>query len=165
MWLNKVGHQIVKTINLLIRVGAYLAIVALVSMMLLTVCDVFLRYAFNCPILGGMEITESMMITLAFLAIAYCALEKGNVKMDILVSRLPSRGQVAFDIVGYILCLVLSIPMAWCYLTEAFDIQRLGQVSTILRIPAYPFYLVVFFGCTMLSIVLLIELVKIAAVG
>ncbi len=160
MWLNKLGQQIVKITNLLIRLGAYISAAVLVSMMLLTVCDVFLRYVFNRPILGSIEITQSMLITLAFFAIAYCALIGGNVKMDLLVSNLPPRGQAAFDIAGYVFCLALSIPMTWRFLSEALDMQRLGLASAILGIPNYPFYLVVSVACAMLSIVLLIELVK-----
>ena len=159
MWL-KAGNRIVNIINLIIRLGAYIAVAMLIFMMLLTVCDVFLRYALDRPIPGGYELTESMMVTFSFLAIAYCALVRGNVRMDIFVSRLPPTAQNIYDIVGYVVCLAVSIPIAWRNFTEAMEVQSIGLASTVLRIPAYPCYLLIFIGMTLLSLVFLSNLVN-----
>jgi len=154
------AQRVLKIIDIVIKSGAYVGIAVLISMMLLTVSDVFLRYVFNHPIMGGMEITESMLITLSFLAIAYCALEDGNVKMDYLVRRLPLKGHLALEIFGYIFCLALTVSMTCLYIPLAMYMQRVGEMSETLGIPAYPFYLVMFFACLMLSCVLLVKLVK-----
>lgn len=156
----KLAQQMTNIIKPIIRLGGYVAGVVLAAMMLLTVLDVFLRFVFNRPIRGGMEITEHMMGVLSFLAISYCATEGRHVKVDLLVSRLKDRGQTIFAIIGWALSLVLFIPMTLVYIPEAIDIQSYGEQSEVLNIPAFPFYIVVIIGCGLLSMVLLVELIK-----
>lgn len=156
----KLGLKMTNAIKPVIRIGGYIAAVVLAAMMLLTVLDVFLRYVFNRPILGGMEITEHMMLVLCFLAISYCATEGRHVKVDLLVARLKDRVQTIFAVIVYGLSLVLFIPMTLVYIPEAIVVQRFGEESEVLGIPAFPFYIVVIIGCGLLSIVLLVELIK-----
>ena len=156
----KVGQQMTNIIRPVIRLGGYVAGVVLAAMMLLTVLDVFLRFVFNRPILGGMEITEYMMGVLSFLAISYCATEGRHVKVDLLVSRLKDKGQAIFAIIGCALSLMLFIPMTLVYIPEAIAVRYYGEQSEVLGIPAFPFYVVVIIGCGLLSIVLIVELVK-----
>lgn len=160
MNLDRLVQRVQKSINIAVKSGAYVGMTVLVLMMLVTVVDVFLRYAFDSPILGSIEIVEFMLIIVAFLAIPYCALEEGHVKMDFAVSRLPPRGQTAVEIVGYIFCLILSVTMTYLYIPEAIHNLRIGESSQILGIPAFPFYLIIFMGCLMLSLVLLVNLIK-----
>ena len=154
------AQRVLKIINIFIKGGAYVGITVLILMMLVTVSDVFLRYVFNRPILGSIEIVKFSLVIVAFLAIPYCALEDGHVKMDFAVSRLPPRGQTVIEIVGYIFCLVLAITMTCLYIPEAIEMRRVGESSIVLGIPAYPLYLIIFVGCLMLSLVLLVNLIK-----
>ena len=156
----KSAQPAANAIKTVIRIGGYIAVVALAVMMLLTVFDVFLRFVFNRPILGAMEITEYLMVTLSFLAIAYCAMEKGHVKVQLLVSRLKTRGRTILGIIGHVLSLVLCIPMTLVYIPEAVDVLRTGERSEVLGIPAFPFYIVVIIGCGLLTIVVLIALIN-----
>ena len=55
-------------INAIVRTLVYAAMVILGAMMLLTVIDVFGRYLLNRPLVGSTEVTEVMMVTLAFFA-------------------------------------------------------------------------------------------------
>ncbi len=147
----------------MIRATGYIAGFFLLVLMLLTVCDTLLRAVFNAPILGGMEICESAMLILGAFAIVYCAYEKGHVTVDILVSKLSPKGQGIVEIIGYVLCLVLVIPMTLVYIPEAMIKWRLSEVSTVLRIPDFPFYIVIVIGFTMFCLVILnaiIETVK-----
>ena len=160
MNLRRLAQRVLKIIRIFIKSGAYVGIAALILMMLVTVSDVFLRYVFNRPILGSIEIVKFLLIIVAFLAIPYCALEDGHVKMDFAVSRLPPRGQTVIEIVGYIFCLVLTITMTCLYIPEAIEMRRVGERSIVLGIPAYPLYLIIFVACLMLSLVLLVNLIK-----
>ena len=60
----------------------------LFCMMLLTVCDVIGRYAFNSPITGAYEVTETMMVATVFFFIPFT--QKKQRAFDI-VSRLGDR--------------------------------------------------------------------------
>ena len=56
----------------------------IVALMLYTVLDVILRYVFNKPFSGSLEVTEFAMSAIVFLGIAYCGWVGGHVAVDIL---------------------------------------------------------------------------------
>lgn len=156
----KLGQQVANAAKPVIRIGGYIAAVTLAAMMLLTVLDVFLRFVFNRPILGGIEITEHMMVVLSFFAIAYAGIEGIHVKVELLVKRLQRKAREIFAIIGYVLSLALCIPLTLVYIPEAITVKNFGEESEVLAIPAFPFYVVVIIGCTLLTLVVFIELLK-----
>ena len=56
----------------------------LMALMVYTVVDVVLRYVFNRPFSGSLEVTEFAMSVIVFLGIAYCGWIGGHVAVDIL---------------------------------------------------------------------------------
>ena len=84
--------------RLLSRLTVYLAILVVAAMMLLTVSDVTMRYIFNQPIAGTIEIVEYMMVCL-LLGMATCALERRLIKVGIVKERLPKKAQAIIEIV------------------------------------------------------------------
>lgn len=158
--LSKLGKYTDKVFNYFVRRVSYLAAAILVAMMMITVADVFLRFALNRPILGSTEIVEFMMVSLAFLTISWCVLEKGHVRMDIFVTRFKPRVQAMFEIASYIFCLVLYVPITWRYIPETMENWRMGETSIVLQIPTHPFYFIVIIGCGMVCLALLSNLLK-----
>lgn len=156
----KLAQRLTKIIRPVIRTGGILAAVALVAIMLVTVLDVFLRYVFNRPLLGTIEITESLMVTLSFLAIASCAFDDGHVSVDLVVLLLKKKWKSVFHILGYILGLLLFVPMTYVFVPEAFSVWEGGEASEVLAIPSFPFYVFVIIGCAAVTIVLIIQLLN-----
>src|ERR1700752_2847211 len=70
--------------------GSFLRLLALiggwgiVALMVYTVADVVLRYIFNRPFSGSIEVTEFAMSAIVFLGIAWCGWVGGHVAVDIL---------------------------------------------------------------------------------
>lgn len=156
----KITQQLESIIRWVARLGGYIAAVAIVAMMMVTVVDVVLRFFFNSPLMGSIEISEYIMVVLSFLAMAYCAIEGGHVTVDLVVSLLKKKTQIAWDVFGYVSGLVLFIPMTLVFIPEAIEVYQMGDESEVLYIPAFPFYIVVIVGCAFISLVLAIELVK-----
>ena len=154
----KLVQQITNIIKPVIRFGGHISGVAMMAIILVTVLDVFLRYVFNRPILGTIEITEYLMVVLSFLAIASCAMDKGHVTVDLLFQRLKKRWKTIYEAFGFLLCLILYVPMTYVFIPEARNVALIDERSEILGIPAFPFYVVVIIGCALVTIVLLIEL-------
>lgn len=162
MWLDKCRYA-ARAIYAVSRFIGDFGAVVLVAMMLLTVADVFLRYAFNRPIQGTTEVTEFMMVTMVFPAVVWCTLRKAHVRVSLVVSRFSLIVQALFDIVSSLLCLGLFSFISWNNFLAAWDKWLTGQVSVLLSIPVYPFYLVVAIGCGMVGLLLLTNLVEIVA--
>ena len=67
-----------------LRLMALCGGIVLVALMGYTVLDVILRYGFNKPFSGSLEITEFAMSLIVFFGIAYCGWTGGHVAVDIL---------------------------------------------------------------------------------
>lgn len=81
--------------------------------MLLTVSDVCLRYFFNRPVMGATELTQDMMVYLSFLGLAWCAMMKSHLKVDLVMAYFPSRMQAAVDALTILAGLCMAALIAW----------------------------------------------------
>ena len=146
-----------KIIHYLSRMFAYIAMGVLGLMMLLTVVDVFLRYFFNSPITGTTEVTEFMMVIVVFPALAWCAVKRRHVQVDLLVSHLPLAVQKIIDTFTLLLTLGIFVIITWQSVLESMDVQT---TTALLHLPHAPFHWILTAGFALfcLSVVsLLIE--------
>lgn len=163
MWIGKSGRSIATVINQACRAAGILALIFLLAMMVLVVLDVFLRYFFNNPILGSIELVEYFMVVAGFLGIAWCAVKGGHVKVDMLLSRLPPRAQAIIDSITLILTMTVVPLVSWQGFAQARHAQLVKSASDILEIPDYPFYLVVGISYALLFLVEVILLAELIA--
>lgn len=125
------------------RYAGYVATVALGLMMLLTVADVFLRYFFSKPITGTTEITEFMLVIVVFPALAWCAVKKRHVNVDLLVSIFSPKVQLITDTITLLASLGIFIIISYHSVLESLDVNT---TTTFLNLPRAPFYWVMTFG-------------------
>lgn len=147
--------------------GRFLRLLALgggVVLMLLmgyTVLDVVLRYVFNRPFSGSVEITEFAMALIVFLGIAHCGWTGGHVAVDILERPLAHPRLRHVPALLTSIGAVLFAVVAWLTAVEALTTMQ--RVSNMVRWPHFPFLLAVAFGSAMYAIVLLIQAIKMLA--
>ncbi|MFX0199126.1 MAG: TRAP transporter small permease [Candidatus Hodarchaeota archaeon] len=158
--LNQIIQNAQTVVNSVSRIASLLGTAALIIMMGLVVTDVFLRYFVHRPIPGIPELVEVAMVTIAFLSLAWCAVRKGNVKVELVVSRFSARVQAAFDIIAHLTGLVVFSALSLVGFLEAGHMWRIDNVSRTLHVPSYPFFLVLAVGSAMLCLVLLVDLVR-----
>lgn len=140
------------------RVLHGIGIAVLALMMGITGVDVFLRYVFNRPITGSTEIIAHMMAIIVGFGLAYCAVMKGHVTVDLVISRLQQRTQAVINAVTTLFSFGLLSIMTWqlcCHMKELF---ASGESSVVLLIPAFPFVALVALGSAILSLVFLSDL-------
>ena len=144
--------------NIVTQIFGYASIIVLVAMMLLTVSDVFCRYAFNKPIMGTPEVVTLMMVTLGFVAIVLCTGKRTHIKVDILNKYIPSTAK-AISEGFYALCGTgLFIFISWQNFVQAGVIRDTDNITQILDIPYYPFYLITSFSCGVVALLLFINM-------
>lgn len=158
--LRRTGHSIETAINQTSRAINIIGMIVLVAMMLLTVGDVFLRYVFNQPIVGSVELTTYFIVVVGFCGLAWCAVRGGHAKVDLLVIRFSPRVQAIFESVTCLLSLTVVPLLAWQGIEASNLARQVNTYSYFLEIPAYPFHLVLGISSAMLSLVLLTILVK-----
>ncbi len=135
------------------------AMAVLVAMMLLTVSDVFLRYALKKPILDSIALTEYMMVCAVFLALAWCEVNGKHVTVDLIVTRFSPRIQAIFSSCMYFIELGLCLLITWQSYRETLVIRELHKTSLLLKVPVYPFYFILTFGFALFSLVMLIRFI------
>jgi TRAP-type C4-dicarboxylate transport system permease small subunit len=135
----------------------------IVALMIYTVLDVILRYAFNRPFSGSFEITEFAMSAIVFLGIAYCGWVGGHVAVDVLRGSLDSPRLRLVPAVLTLIGGLLFAAVAWLTAEEA--LSTMNRVSNMMRWPHYPFQLIVALGSAMYAIVLFIQTFRIMRSG
>jgi TRAP-type C4-dicarboxylate transport system permease small subunit len=148
MDVETISNKLGRVSSLLAYMGAF----SLFLMMALTTADVVARYLFNAPILGVFEITEFMVLILIFSFLGYAQSVKSHVSVELLVARLPKRIQVYIDLFDHAVCLMLMALITWMGFERALDLKEVGEASTNLGIPRYPFVFFLVLGCAVLSV-------------
>ena len=153
MRVRKPASSAVTVINKISQITGAIAVVFLVAMMLLTVADVFLRYVFSAPIKGSLELTEYSMVLAGFLGIAWCAVRRGHVKVDLIVRHMPSRAQGITDTITMLLAFTVLPLVVWRSFAQAQEVLLEKMVSPSLEIPEFPFYMAVGLGYSLIILV------------
>jgi len=150
----------VKKIEALSRITGLVAMGVLFLMMLLTVADVFLRAVFNRPIIGATEITEQMMVAVAFLGFGWCALQDRQIRVDLFVARYRPGTRRRVDIGVILVSMVLVGVICWRTLLMTLRVHQLGITCAFIGIPKYPFYAVAACGWAVLLLAMACLLIK-----
>ena len=149
-----------KRVNQISEVFGVVAVVVLVCMMMLTVCDVCLRYFFNRPIMASAELTEYMMVIVGFLGLAWCAVKGMHIKVQLIVGKFSEKTQGIIDVINSVIILGLCVLIGSQSFSEGMVARVMGRGSDITDIPHYPFYMVVVFGYILLFFVMISILVQ-----
>ena len=135
-----------------------IAATALTLMMFLTAADVAGRYFFNNPISGAMELVEYLMAIIVPFSIAYCALQKSHVAVDLIVDHFPKKIRRILHILVTIPSIGFILLISWQSYLSIFETYESNMTSAVLLIPAYPFIIPVAIGTFVFAIILLVQL-------
>ena len=122
---------------------SYVGMVLLLPMMLLTSSEVIGRAVWSQPIPGSLELSSYMLAAFILLGLAYTQQVKGHVRVTMFISRLPQRWGLLLDVLTTLLSLFIIAVMAWQGWVVGIKEQT---VSDMLRIPQFPFRLLVSVG-------------------
>jgi TRAP-type C4-dicarboxylate transport system permease small subunit len=127
-------------------------------MVFLITADVIMRYVFNDPIGGVLELTELMMVVLVFLSFGYVELEDANVRVELVTARLKPRVRAYVECFNALVAICLFALIAWQSVPRSLLMLRRGDMTGYLHIPEGPFLLVISFGCAVMCLQLIFRL-------
>ena len=122
------------------RISAWFAIaggIVLTGMVTLVVISIFGRALFSSPVPGDFEIVALGTAVAIFLFLPYCYMQKGNVAVDIFISRMPPGVQRAMDVLAATLFGSVAALFAWRSVFGVADTVRNGDISMILGFPVW----------------------------
>jgi len=135
---------------------SYVGMLFLIPMMLLTSGEVVGRAIWSRPIPGSMELSSYMLAIFVLLGIAYTHQVGGQVRVTMLVSRIPEKAALVLQVLTTVLSLFIIGIMAWQGWVKAMEEST---VSDMLRVPQFPFRMLVSVAGFFLFLELLLDLV------
>ncbi len=150
-WVERIQEKIQQINRWIAGIGAFV----LIPLMVLTSSDVVGRNIFNHPVPGTIELSQYMLAIFVLLGLAYAQQVKAHVTVSIVTSRIPQRVQFILYMISILLCLFISLILIWQGWVIGMEEKT---VSDMLRIPQYPFRLMVAFSALLLTLEFLIDL-------
>jgi TRAP-type C4-dicarboxylate transport system permease small subunit len=157
-------EQLEKISRFLNEVLIWIAGVFLVTMILLTCSNIFLRLVWT-PIRGTFELMEFFGAIVTAFALGYTQIHRGHIGIDIVVNQCSEKTQRIINTISYFICMVFFSVAGWQIARWATVLRKTGEVTETLRIIFYPFTYAVAFGCIILALVLLVDLLKVLIQG
>jgi TRAP-type C4-dicarboxylate transport system permease small subunit len=149
-WLKEVKKGI-QTVN---RFIAGVSGFFLIPLMIVTAADVVGRDVFNRPIPGTVELSQYMLAVFILLSFAYAHQVKAHVAVSLVTSRLSYNAQLILKLITILMGLFIFSILAWQGLVVGIEERT---VSDMLRIPQYPFRILVAVAAFLLCLELLID--------
>jgi tripartite ATP-independent transporter DctM subunit len=162
-----------KAISLLDNVGVLsrwtniIGILALFAMVVLNFVDVILDIrVIHHAIKGVTEITEIMMITGIWLAVAHSQNEKGHLTIDVVTARLSPVNRLSVDFVAHILSMGTVAIIIWKVIDQAiYFAEKHMMHAQYLNIPSFPFAIIIAIGAICLGLLIFRDFLKIIVGG
>jgi len=117
--------------------------IAIFSVMLLGVTQVFGRKFLNLPIPGYIDFIEQSMVVFAFFGIAYCQRLGGHVRMDLFMAKFRGRVLYFFEALATLIGLFVIttlIETSWLHFLRAYEF---GDSTIDIQLPVWPAKLII----------------------
>jgi TRAP-type C4-dicarboxylate transport system permease small subunit len=114
-----------------------IAMAALVVMMLVTVADVFMRYAFSQPIRGAYGMTEACLAVFVFHGVSMTFEGRRNVVIDLIDGVVPRLFVDLLIRVADIMSIAVLVLIGWTMIDPAMQAWVYGDLKPELGLPLY----------------------------
>lgn len=142
------------------RLGAFIAGLGILAMMLVGATDVLGLFLFNRPLPGAFEFTEALMVGSVFFAIAGAQANRSHVRVQVFVHLMPAWLGATLDRVGDFLTFCLFGLIAWIGWRMAAESIAVGEYSSgLIRFPVWPAKISLALGASLMTIQALFDTV------
>jgi TRAP-type C4-dicarboxylate transport system permease small subunit len=146
-------------VHLIIEYADKIAQVAVMALMLLVVANILGRFV-GLSIFGTYDFAGFINAILVGFALAYCAMQKGHIQVEIVMTRFPEKVQAVVGIIMGILSLGMFSIITWQCVLLANDKLIGGEVSMTALVPYYPYVYGVAIGLALLCLIILEEIIE-----
>ncbi|MEJ2057675.1 MAG: TRAP transporter small permease [Desulfofustis sp.] len=142
------------------RLGAGLAEICLVLLLILVFNEVIARYVLNKPTLYSVEISEYLLLFVAFTAAGWVMQNDRHVRMHSVIKLMPTRVQHVLEVCTSSIVLVFCLILVWEG-TRASVMAFTGgyHSSSLLNVPLWLPYAIIPIGSLILALQVLVRIV------
>ena len=145
----------------LIFIATFIAGLALVAMMMVTVWDIFLRFVFHRSMAGAFEITEFTLAIMAPLALIYCEKKRHHISVDLVMQFFSEKIQLIVDLIMSLLTALIYFLVAWQCWINIFENKMDQLTSPVLLWPVWIFIIPSAVGFFLLFLLILDHTLKV----
>jgi len=159
MTLHPASPEAEDRIDKLAAASGWLAGGVTLVMMVAIVREVVGRYFFHCPSDWSLELSEYMLVALAYLGAPYTELTDGNIRIDFIYGRYTPRVRAWADIFINSLAMLWSGMLVWQGWRLAWESWQLGaRSSQAMAWPLFPSQVLVPIGALLVCLVLMLKI-------
>ena len=124
----------------------WLAMLALVAMMGVTVVDVLSRFLFNKPLHGSYDLVESALVIFVFHGLGAVFMRHQHIVIDLIDSVVGERVVAALVWLSNLLATGLLVLVGWAMVRPAVNAYQYGDEKLELGLPLYLLWIVAMVG-------------------
>ena len=128
------------------RIQLWLAVVALLILMMVTVADVFLRYLFNSPVRGSYDMVESLLLVFVFNGMAATFFGRRHIVIDLIDGFVGARATAVLVRMADVLSVLCIGLLMWAMRVPALQAYQYGDLKLELQLPIYLLWVVALAG-------------------
>ena len=148
-------------VNKLSLWGAYLSALLLVSLTLLILTEIFIRYFFNLSTMIADEYGGYLYLALIFLGLAYTFNEDAHIRINILTSKMSEKSNRFVDVIAGIITILILLFALYRTILFTYDSYSMEMVSeAVSATPLYLTQLVMPLGITLFLLVVIVFVLK-----
>jgi len=150
-----------KLINKLSLWGAYLSSLLLVSLVLLILIEIFIRYSFDMSTMIADEYSGYLYLASIFLGLAYTFDEGAHIRINIITSKMNKKSNRIIDVIaGTITIIVLTFALIRTILFtyDSYEMEMLSE--SVSQTPLYLTQLVMPLGISLFILSVLVFVLK-----
>ena len=148
-------------INKLSLWGAYLASLLLISLVLLILTEIFIRYFFDMSTMIADEYSGYLYLAAIFLGLAYTFNEDAHIRINILTSKMSKKSNRFIDVFAgliTIFILVFALYRTILFTYDSYDMQMVSEAVS--ETPLYLTQLVMPLGISLFILAVLAFVLK-----
>jgi TRAP-type C4-dicarboxylate transport system permease small subunit len=146
------------------KIAKWLSIIAAAIgfiIMIIAVVDIIMSKLFGVSFPSGVEMIEELNVFLVFWGISYVEIDRGHIRVTLLLPFMAKRLATSLDISGYAIGIIVIGFLTWraLILTQNAFIDGMTKLGRI-HFPLWPSCLAVFIGFVLLELVYIIKIAK-----
>ena len=136
------------------------AIWLILGLMFITVADIILRTVTGKSIPGGYELVE-LMLCGCFLAISYTQKQKGHVRMDLVLVKLPEQSRFVSEIFAMLVSLFICVIIFWQNVNQTLQAMDMHLATPgLVAYPLWPARMILSIGFLLISLRIIIQIIN-----
>ena len=134
------------TAEWIIRFFLFIAMAALMIMMIVIVVDVFMRYVFNAPITGVYDVVEISLVVVVFFSLGTAILGFHEIVIDLIDHMASQRIVKLLKRVAALLSAIVLVFIFSSMITPALQSHQYGEIKLELNIPVWIVWVIALVG-------------------